>query len=71
VRWLTNGPKGSTLVRLEALPDGVAVLIGRGLKSFVGKGLVVKIHVLEMVESSIGALDMGIDLPGFLSSSHC
>jgi hypothetical protein len=47
------------------------MLIGRGLKSFVGKGLVVKIHVLEMVESSIGALDVGIDLPGFLSSSHC
>ncbi|KAI6760868.1 hypothetical protein HG530_009728 [Fusarium avenaceum] len=71
VSWLTNGPKGSALVRLEALPDGVAVLIGCSLKSFIGKGLIMKIHVLEMVESSISALDVGVDLPGVLSGGHC
>ncbi|KAI6748193.1 hypothetical protein HG531_008735 [Fusarium graminearum] len=63
---LTNGPKGSGLVRLETLPDAIAVLVGGGLKSFVGEGFVVQVDVLEMIETSISTLDVRVDLPGLL-----
>jgi hypothetical protein len=46
------------------------MLIGRGFKSFVGKGFVVKAYILEMVKTSIGALNMGLNLPGVLFGYH-
>ena len=36
----------------------------------LGEGFVVEVNVLEMIETSIGALDVRIDLPSLLYSSH-
>lgn len=46
------------------------MLVGRGFKSLIGEGFIVKVYILEMIKTGIGALNMGLDLPGLLFGYH-
>lgn len=67
---LTDGPKGSPLVRLEGLKDAKAMLLGRGLVSLGVERLVVQVDVLEVVEAIVGGLDMEIWSSALLFGRH-